>query len=115
MLNSWATKAKTSQKLSYSHLFVCAFCASLWLKQAASRSFEEAAFHRSEKLKLIFVVAQQSALLKILAAYTMPGPRYCIEAFFRQHFPAVNTLPVTCGLDPFQRFIDQIEQLAIVV
>ena len=65
--------------------------------------------------RLIFVVAEQSALLKILTTDAMPCPRNCIEALFRQGFSAMNTLPVTSRFNALQRFIDQIQQLPIVV
>jgi hypothetical protein len=45
----------------------------------------------------------------------MPRPRNGIEALFRQGFTAMNTLSVTSRFNSLERFIDQIEQLPIVV
>jgi hypothetical protein len=58
---------------------------------------------------LVFIVAEQSALLQILAANAVSRPRHCIEAFLRQCFTAVNTLTVTGCFDSLERFIDQVQ------
>src|SRR5829696_8108836 len=88
----------------------------LWLKTSGLPESEEAAkLSQPQNRNLIFVVAQQPALLQVLAAHAVAPPRHRIQTLLRQHFTAVNTFAVTRNLNPFQRFVDQIQQLPIVV
>ena len=63
----------------------------------------------------VVVVAEQSALLQILATYAVPRPGHRIKALLRQCLAAVNTLAITSRFDSLEGFVNQIQQLAIVV
>ena len=63
----------------------------------------------------VVVVAEQSALLQILATHAVPRPRHRIEALLRQCLAAVNTLAITSRFNALEGFVNQIQQLAIVV
>src|SRR5215510_14970525 len=91
---------------------LCTFMAK---HQAASPSSRRPLNYLNALRGLIFFVAEESALMKILTTNAMPCPRNSIEALFRQSFAAMNTLSVTRCLNPLERFIDQVEQLPIVV
>jgi hypothetical protein len=85
-------------------------------KPSGLPEFEEAAnYLKTAQRGLIFVFTEESALLKILTTDAMPRPRNGVEALFRQGFTAMNTLSVTSRFNSLERFIDQIEQLPIVV
>jgi hypothetical protein len=77
--------------------------------------FEEAGLSHKANINLVFVVAQKSTLLEILTANTVSRPRHCFQSFVRQRFAAMNALAITRGFDSLECFVDQIEQLAIVV
>ena len=53
--------------------------------------------------------------MKILTTDAMPCPRNGIEALFRQGFSAMNALSVTRRFNALERFINQVEQLPIIV
>jgi hypothetical protein len=64
---------------------------------------------------LVVVFTKQSALLQILATHAVSRPWHRIKALLRHCLAAVNTLAVTRAFDPLESFIDQVQQLAIVV
>jgi hypothetical protein len=85
-------------------------------KPSGLPKFEEAAnYLKTAQRGLIFIVTEEPALLKILTTDAMSRPRNGVETLFRQGFTAMNTLSVTGRFDSLKRFIDQIEQLPIVV
>src|SRR5215216_1404419 len=67
---------------------------------------EEAANYLTPKPNLIFVVAQQPALLQVLAAHTVSRPRHRVKTLVRHRLTTVNTLAITRIFDTFKRFID---------
>ena len=71
--------------------------------------------HQSMTRVLFVVFTKQSALLQILATHAVSRPWHCIKALLRQCLTTVNTFPVTRRFDSLEGFVDQVEQLAIVV
>lgn len=85
-------------------------------KPSGLPEFEEAAnYLETAQRGLFFIVTEEPALLKILTTDAMSRPRYGVEALFRQGFTAMNTLSITSRFNSLERFINQIEQLPIVV
>jgi hypothetical protein len=64
---------------------------------------------------LVVVFTKQSALLQILATHAVSRPWHRIKALLGQCLTAVNTLAITRCFDPLEGFVDQVQQLAIVV
>ena len=64
---------------------------------------------------LIFFFGKQPFLLQVLAGDTKTGPGHRVEAFLRQRITAVSTFSVLSLLNPFQRLVNQIQQLTIIV
>ena len=64
---------------------------------------------------LIFILGQHASLMKLLTGNTVTRPGHGLESLLRDRQATANTFAIATVIHAYQRFVDQVEHLPIII